>query len=363
MSLFENIIKENAKEYYTTGKQNLSDDVFDAVVNEIRNTNPNSEILTTGWGYKPDNENKIKHKYCHIGSLEKVKTLKDLYNKLNTTKFNISAKLDGMSCVLYYNKGRLTKALTRGDGEYGIDITEKLHYVKGFDYQIKDKTFTGAVRGELFMTPQDYNKFKLKYPNAKNARNSTAGIINSNTDTVSPEDYGFISLYVYTIVANETENKITLCNTISFYQWLTDNFSFVAPYIHCDLDSLSENKLIELKNNFESSVVLDGLVITNYNVGFDTETKIYLYNQVAWKFQDEIKIATVKHIEWTASKHNAYIPVVVFETPIELEGTQVKRATGYNAKWIQDMKIKSGSIVAVRKANQIIPEIIEVVKE
>ena len=361
MSLFENIIKENAKEYYTTGKQKLSDDVFDAVIDKIRDTNPNSEVLTTGWGYKPDNENKIKHKYCHIGSLEKVKTISDLCNKLNTTKFNISAKLDGMSCVLYYIKGKLIKALTRGDGEYGIDITEKLHYVKGFDYQIKDKTFTGAIRGELFMTPQDYNKFKLKYPNAKNARNSTAGIINSKVDTVSPEDYGFISLYVYTIIANETENSETLCNTITFYQWLADNFSFVAPYIHCDLNSISETKLIELKNSFESSVVLDGLVITSYNIGFDAKTKTYTYNQVAFKFQDEVKIAEVDHIEWTMSKHSAYIPVVVFKESIELEGTQVKKATGYNAKWIKDMGIHAGSVVAVRKANQIIPEIMEVI--
>lgn len=359
-SSLENIIKSNAHDYYTTGNQKLSDDVFDAVVDKVREENPNSEVLTTGWGYKPGSENKFRHRYCHVGSLQKVKTIDDFHNTMGIdSQYNIAAKLDGMSCVLYFTNGKLDKALTRGDGEFGIDITEKLHYVKGFTYNIKDKTFTGAVRGEIFMTPKDYDKFKCKYPDAKNPRNSTAGIINSNVDTVSPEDYGFLSLFVYTVIANTTE-----CNSsrtiYSLYCWLMENFKYVAPFTQ----SVANTSVFDaLKNEWKKLVVMDGLVITKNNISFDTENKTYNYKQIAWKFQDEIKIAKVKHIEWTMSKHNAYIPVVVFEEPVELEGTQVQRATGYNAKWIKDMGISSGVYVAVRKANMIIPEIVEVISE
>jgi DNA ligase (NAD+) len=357
---FENIIKENAREYYTTGEQKLSDEVFDALVEKVKESNPDSDVLdSTGWGYKPDSIDKIKHKYCHVGSLSKVKTVADLLHKLNTEYVNVSAKLDGISCVLYFKQGKLDKALTRGDGTYGIDITNKLHYVKGFTYEIVDKTFTGAVRGEIFMTPMDYNKFKLKYPDAKNARNSTAGLINSNEDTVSPEDYGFMSLYVYTVVASEKQMSLDVTNTYTLYKWLELNFDFVAPHTEININ---ENAFLKLKEEYENQVTIDGLVITDTVVAFDEQSKCFNYNQVAWKFQDEVKIAVVKCIEWTMSKHNAYIPVVVFEEPIELEGTQVQRATGYNAKWIKDMKIVSGSIVAVRKANMIIPQIIEVIK-
>lgn len=359
MSSLENVIKSNAHDYYTTGNQKLNDNVFDAVVDKLREDNPNSEVLTTGWGYKPDSDNKVKHKYCHIGSLQKVKTIEDFHNLMGIdSQYNVAAKLDGMSCVLYFTNGKLDKALTRGDGEFGIDITEKLHYVKGFTYDIKDKTFTGAVRGEIFMTPKDYSKFKLKYPDAKNPRNSTAGIINSNVDTVSPEDYGFLSLFVYTVVANELE--LGPRHVYSLYSWLMQNFKCVAPFTQI---AVCEDALIKLKEQWEKLVVLDGLVITQNTVTFNTELKTYNYKQIAWKFQDEIKIAKVKHVEWTMSKHNAYIPVVVFEEHIELEGTQVQRATGYNAKWIKDMGIKSGIYVAVRKANMIIPEIVEVIKE
>lgn len=363
LSNLENIIKNNAQEYYTTGKQQLPDEIFDALVDKLQEENNNSQVLTTGFGYQPSAlSDKVKHKYCNIGSLKKVKTSIELYSKLQTKQINIAAKLDGISCVLYYTKGKLNIALTRGNGVEGINITEKLHYVKGFSYNLKDDCdFTGAVRGELFMTPQDYEKFHLKHQDAKNARNSVAGLINSNTDTVSPEDYGFISLFVYTIVAVENK-KILPFTTKTCYSWLQQNFEYVAPNIDSAI-GVTEDELIYIKHSFEKQVTMDGLVISASNVNFDFSTNCYIYNQVAWKFQDEIKIAKVKHIEWTISKNNAYIPVVVFEKPIELEGTQVQRATGYNAKWIKDMNIQSGTLVAVKKSNMIIPTIIEVIKD
>lgn len=365
---FENIIKENAKQYYTTGQQKISDEAFDALIEEVKKDNRDSEVLTTGWSYKPDSNNKIKHKYCHIGSLNKVKTTEDLITKLGCfPEVCVSAKLDGLSCVLYYKKGRLVKALTRGDGEYGLDITEKALKIKGCSLQLHNTEFTGAVRGEIFMTPMDFKKYKVKYPEAANARNSTAGIIN-NKEII--DDLEYLSLYVYTVVANETE--LGPKSVFSLNNWLHDHFDFVVPYYpivftapYCPVvyEKLTEETLIKLKEDFEQEVVIDGLVITSNIVDYNIETKCYNYHQVAYKFQDEVKIAKVKHIEWTASKHNAYIPVIVFEEPIELEGTKVKRATGYNAKWVKDMKIKSGSIVAVRKANQIIPQIIEVIED
>lgn len=379
---FENIIKENAKQYYTTGQQKISDEAFDALIEEVKKDNRDSEVLTTGWSYKPDSNNKIKHKYCHIGSLNKVKNTDDLIIKMQNSiiqqdnksyqmkflmhllkllnyfpEYCVSAKLDGLSCVLYYEKGELIKALTRGDGEYGLDITEKLSKIKGCKLSLCNTDFTGAVRGEIFMTPMDFNEYKLKYPEAANARNSTAGIINSKEII---DDLEYLSLYVYTVVANETE--LGPKSIFSLNSWLHEHFDFVVPYYPVLYDNLIEETLIKLKEEFEQEVIIDGLVITSYVVDYNIETKCYNYNQVAYKFQDEVKIAKVKHIEWTASKHNAYIPVIVFEEPIELEGTKVKRATGYNAKWVKDMKIKSGSIVAVRKANQIIPQIIEVIE-
>lgn len=363
MSFLENIVKENATQYYTSGKQKLSDEVFDAVVDKISKNNPNSDVLSTGWGYKPGSENKFRHRYCHIGSLKKARTFDEIENKLGKDfRYHISAKLDGLSCVLYYEEGLLQKALTRGDGEFGIDITKKVIAIDDTLATLKDTNFTGAVRGEIFMTPTNFETYHIKHPDAANARNSAAGIINSIE--INKEDYQYLSLYVYTIVAEENNKLFGVMFINMLYAWLEDNFKYVAPHCISSIvvkDCASKDSLFaSIRDEFKKSVVIDGLVISNLNVPYNENNHTYCYNQIAFKFDDEVKIATVKHIEWTASKHNAYIPVVVFEEPIELEGTQVTRATGYNAKWVMDMGIKAGSVVAVRKSHQIIPEIIEV---
>lgn len=356
MLSLENVIKANAESYYTNGTQTLSDDVFDAVVDKIHEENTESEILTTGWGYKVDTEDKVRHKYCHIGSLNKMKDVNDVKKHFGYCNIAISAKLDGLSCVLYFEKGHLIKAVTRGDGEYGLDITDKVKVIRGCPKTSIDSKFTGAVRGEIFMTPSEFKRFKKKYPNVKNARNSTAGIINQKELN---EDFNYLDLFVYTVVASESTTKTTDVKVL--YNFLKKNFEQIVPYIITENDStLTYEYLESIKNEFEKQVTVDGLVLTSDFVPYDENTKCFKYDQVAFKFQDEIKITKVKFIEWTMSKHGAYIPVVVIE-PIELEGTTVKRVTGYNAKWIKDMKIESDKYVAVRKSNCIIPQIMEVI--
>lgn len=354
---YENIIKNNAKDYYETGKQKLSDDVFDAIVDKVKEENPDSEVLTTGWGYKPDDETKIKHKYHHVGSLDKLKTYDDITrffkSKLPTQliDFHISAKLDGMSVVVYYVNGVIDKALTRGDGEYGIDITDKLLKIDSNIDILPDINFTGAVRGEIFMTPTNFNKYKKQHPEAKNPRNTTAGIINS----IDPVDFEYLSFYVYTIFKDE--NKI-YTDIADYYTWLCENFNGkVVPHDYVRLKEENfYNYLDNIREKYSAYVSMDGLVLSV--MSHDTD---YNYNikQAAFKFQDEIKVTKVIYVEWTMSKHGAYIPVVCIE-PIELEGTTVQRVSGYNANWIVTQNIKKDSIVAVRKANQIIPQIVSV---
>lgn len=362
-SSLENIIKTNAKAYYTTGEQKISDEVFDAIVDKVKEDNPDSEVLTTGWSYKPESDNKIKHKYCHIGSLEKITEVNKIIEKLGRSEqlYTISAKLDGLSCVLYYEKGKLVKALTRGDGEYGVDITEKIQYINGVPQQIADFDFTGAVRGELLISKDIFTHYLKEHPEAKNPRNTAAGLINGNLETVK-DDLCYITLYVYTVIANENNATSNYSFVRMYNNWLLDNFNYVVPYTYLFDSDIDNTVLLNLREKYSEDLPIDGLVITKDIVEIDNRG-VNKYKQIAFKFQDEIKIAIVKHIEWTMSKHNAYIPVVVFEEPIELEGTQVKKATGYNAKWILDMNIHKGSVVVVRKAHQIIPQIVEVINE
>ena len=146
------------------------------------------------------------------------------------------------------------------------------------------------------------------------------------------------------------------------YRFLERNFeNHVVPYVIVNSHDLTYDYLFNLGEEFKNKVTIEGLVISDFDVPYNFDTACFGYNQIAFKFQDEVKISKIKHIEWTMSKHGAYIPVVVIE-PIELEGTTVQRITGYNAKWVRDMKIESGKYVAVRKSNMIIPQIMEVIE-
>lgn len=357
MNNLESLIKNNAEKYYKTGTQSISDETFDALVDLVKKNNPEASVLTTGWGYEVDENGKIRHKYGHIGGLKKAHNWKEITNILGQDSlnsiFDVSAKLDGMSVVLYYNKGKLEKAVTRGNGEYGRDITNKVKLLIGSC--IKDQKFKGAVRGEIMMCPADFELYKKNVcQNAENARNTAAGLINGDDLT----NYGYLKLFVYSIVASEEQQDLNIADVEN---WLKLNFKNCAPRESVSLNSDNyESTLLAMKNFWENELSIDGVVITLPKVQHQANNEMKI-TSCAFKFEDEIKISTIESIEWISSKYGAYIPVANIK-PVRLEGTTVKRVSLYNAQRVVDLGIEIGSIVAVCKRNQIIPYIKEVVR-
>lgn len=371
MSNYENIIRENAQKYYETGTQKLSDDVFDALVDAERKENPQSEVVsTTGWGYSiPNDKRKIKHKYGIVDSLDKVRTWDEIVNKLHLDKnykpgfyFDVSAKIDGLSAILYYEENILTLALTRGKDGYGIDITEKVKYILGTDAIYCEKPFTGAVRGELTMPVKEFEQYKINHPKAENSRNSTAGLINGDEIT---EDYKYIKFCAYSIVGDESlvvlQTPIPY-DRLSFIRiWLSQYFECTAPY---DVIGLNENNyedsLKSYKEDWSEEFYIDGVVISNQDVVMNNNNAV-IQDSVAFKFQPAIAITEVLDIEWTMSKNACAIPVLLVK-PVRLADTTVKRVTAYNANYVQENNLGKGAIIAICKSGEIIPKVVEVVK-
>lgn len=206
MTELEKKIAEAAQAYYSTGKSELSDDEFDALVEELKKTNPNSPILKmVGWGYNVFTDStpgqKFKHRYGTAGSLEKCRTWTEIKPQFKNREIDISLKLDGLSVVLYYRQGQLYSALTRGNGEIGIDITDKIYKILGMTHGIANE-FTGAVRGEIVMSLDSFKEFQKYHPEAKNPRNSVAGLINGKEIT---DDCKYLNVVVYSVVGCEGE--------------------------------------------------------------------------------------------------------------------------------------------------------------
>lgn len=347
-------IKYYSEKYYS-GQPEISDELFDSLVDQLRTLKPDSKILTTGWGFEV-NGNKIKHKYSHIGSLDKCKNYEEIPSRLKHKKIFISPKLDGLSAVAYYEDGLLVKGITRGNGIEGKDITEKL--IKILGSEIKDKSFTGAVRGELIINKTNWQTILEKQPDLIAPRNYAAGIINRKD--IDP-DINYIDMVVYKIVGQE--NLPIKIDRNDILTWLSNNFKNCIPlYYYPQLNELSWKEYhlqtFELFKNL--GYELDGLVLTNEEVIYNYNTQGYLYDEAAFKFQADSQTTIIKEIEWTLSRTDRLVPVAIVE-PVELSGAIVNRCTCNNAKMVQDLGLGQGAEVEICRSGEVIPKIIGII--
>ena len=361
MTELELKIKEAAQKYYTDGSSDLTDAEFDELVDQLRKENPDSELLKkTGWGYSITKDTtpgkKYLHRYGEAGSLEKCRTWDEIHPEYKCNPIDISAKLDGLSVVLYYKDGVLDQALTRGDGRVGIDITDKIKVILGDS--IPDKSFTGGVRGEILITNDNFKEFQKLHTEAKNPRNSAAGLINGKEIT---DDFKYLNVVVYSVVGADSwypEGGVILISTIR--EWLSSNFGLTAPNVNTHINSITflEN-FDKLRAMWSETYPIDGLVLTLNHAGYEPGNCVIQKSQ-AFKFKSETAFTEVLEVEWNMSKTGYAVPRVRVE-PVQLAGTTVQYCTGYNAKFISDNNLGVGAIVEIEKRGEIIPNINNVV--
>lgn len=357
----EKKIENYSQKYYTDGSSPISDEEFDKLVETLRRERPDSKVLRVGWGYciaKDSNKNlKVSHRYAKVGSLDKVRSYKELPKSFKIRQNQVvdaSLKLDGLSIVLYYENSSLIQAVTRGDGEVGIDVTDKI--LKLISDKISLQNFTGAIRGEILMTNSSFIEYKKVKPEARNPRNSSAGIINAKDNI---DELKYLSLYVYTIIGSENE---IFNNIQSVRSTLKNTFINVVPYTTITINEDLCDVMNELRDRWDnefSDIPSDGIVLTNPRTIIEDNS--IQYDACAYKFKSQLKYSSVIGVHWELSKHNSLIPKVQIE-PIDLDGSTIQFCTGYNAKYIKDNNIGLNSIVSVEKRGEIIPNIQEVIE-
>lgn len=345
-----------AQKYYE-GNPEIDDSSFDKLVDELRELHPESEILNkTGWGYEPTIGEKVHHRYQKMGSLNKARTwdaIPEMFK--NNGPVCISQKLDGLSAVAYYKDGKLVQGITRGNGEIGIDITDKMKMLAPSEID----GFTGAVRGELIIPTKSWNIMKEQNPDLISPRNTAAGIINRNEIT---DDLEYVVFCVYKVVG--CEGKVPFSNTLEMRQFLMKNFHNVVSTVYPVLydeefwNAHSEYTFEEMK---EKGYAIDGLVLTMNEFNIKDNGAIE-YNEIAYKFASETAEVKVTGIEWNLSRNQRLIPVVEIE-PVELSGAIIKRVTGFNAKYILDNKIDKDAVIEITRSGEVIPYINSVIEE
>ena len=228
------------------------------------------------------------------------------------------------------------------------------------DNQIFDKTFTGAVRGELIINESNWKILQQKYNNLIAPRNFAAGIINRKD---LDDDIQYVDMVVYKVVGQE--NKQTFfTKREDMLQWLKANFKHCIPIYYYPVLNKSSWETYHLStfNDFKKlGYGLDGLVLTSPDIVYDNISNGYIFDEIAFKFPAESTTTVIKNIEWELSRTQRLVPVAVIE-PVELSGAIVERATCNNAKWVQDMELGKGAEIEICRSNEVIPQILSVLQ-
>lgn len=361
----EVLIPMYAKAYYE-GESKISDAEFDKLTEELERLDPANEILhMPGWGGAESNGIKKQHKYGLVGSLVKTREFIRIPERFRLQEVLVSPKLDGLSLVAYYKNGKLVSALTRGNGEIGIEQYDKALRIIRYKQNIPSD-FTGAVRGELLMPQIKWQELKDN-SNYSNSRNAVAGIMNMKWDRNFNVDLlDYIDFVPYKVIGadkdyvekNFLDNKYFVSSFI-IKCWIGKYFATPAKFTSI---KVTEEKLNELYNCEEWNYYqLDGLVLSDHIASHNKSEEIEWF-EFAYKFESERAETRIENITWNISKNGRIVPQLNL-TPVEILETIVKNCTGNNAQWIADRNIKIGTRVMIEKKNEIIPSVVSVYNE
>ena len=353
----EKLISKYQKSYYD-GEGEISDAEFDKLWDELKSLDPNNPILHKV-GADSGNFAKVQH-VMPMGSQEKAANPEEFLawaSKHQYDQYLVEYKLDGASLELQYENGYLVRAVTRGDGSIGDDITANARKMRGVNAAIyKDGQlvpFTGGIRGEVIMTHQVHKDY---FSDKANCRNAANGLMKRKDGQGSE----FLKLITYDALS--TDGKSYFTNEEEKIRWLMDCGFNVVKLVICkspDRVIAYRAKVMEERKNIEYDI--DGLVIKERKINLEDARRARPDHQIAFKFSLEEAVSTLRQVEWSING-GTYTPVAIFDE-VELNGTRVQRASLANPDKMRQLGVRIGSHVVVVKRGEIIPKIESVVEE
>ena len=352
------LLNKARHEYYNNDNTIMSDKEYDAFFDELVSLEKHlnfsyEDSPTRTVGYKAVSSLQKRKHQNRMLSLDKTKSLSDLISFAQNKQVNISWKLDGLTVVLKYVNGRLTEALTRGDGEEGEDITHNAMVIQGIPKKITTKG-TIFIRGEAVISYESFDRInnelccdkKYKHP-----RNLASGSVRQLDSQVCDERN--VEFKAFEWVNGPSENfseDLELLSHMGFD---------VVEYITVEKKGVEDIVEKFTKKVKEYEYPVDGLVLTFNNNQYRKdvgETSHHPKHSMAFKWEDETHKTTLESIEWQVSRTGLINPVAVF-VPCDIDGTTVQRASLHNITQIRKLKLGIGDSITVYKANMIIPQI------
>lgn len=357
------VLSEASAAYYDEASEIMSNYEYDALYDEL-------EALEKETGYSPDDSPtknvgytvqselpKEKHR-SRMLSLDKTKSREELAAWLGEHEGLLSWKLDGLTVVLTYDGGSLTKAVTRGNGDIGEVITPNALVFANVPKRI---SYTGhvVIRGEAVIMYKEFERINAAIDDAdakyKNPRNLCSGSVRQLNSKITAERN--VRFYAFTL--SEADGVEVAGLRSNQMKWMAEQGFDVVEYIKVDNKSIfaAIDKYAERVHSFE--IPSDGLVLTledlEYAATLGTTAK-FPRDSLAFKWADQQAETVLREIEWSPSRTGLLNPIAIFDA-VELEGTTVKRASVHNLNIMESLKLGIGDTITVYKANMIIPQI------
>lgn len=361
-------LNEASKVYYSGNDEIMPNYQWDAMYDELLKLEKESGIVlensptqTTGYIKNSENgENREPHEFPAL-SLAKTKNISDLVNWAGERDIWISWKLDGLTLVLTYDNGELSKILTRGNGRLGKNITFLKDAIKGFPLKIDYKGHM-VVRGEATISYTDFNEINAlieddndKYANPRNLASGTL-----NLDDASEVKKRRVHFNAFTLVYRQDE----IVSWGEQMEFLKESGFTVVEHEKTNANGIASlvKKFTQKVENGKMDIPVDGLVICYDDTVYASTGSVTGHHATragyAFKWQDEAVDSKLKYIEWSCAV-STISPVAVFE-PVQIEGTTVSRASLCNISEIERLGVGKDCILSVIKANKIIPKCIAV---
>ena len=342
LDVLKTVLLEADKSYYNEDdplESYISDESYDVIKDFVYSKDP--DFIKNNIGHDNMRSNigtKVKLP-VHMGSMDKKKIInKTLENVV------ITDKLDGVSCLIHQKPNKIPKLYTRGNGEYGRDISYLMKYFNHIDYHTKDELM---LRGELLLKKDIFEKYRCE---ESNPRNTVAGFVNSKL----PDDRfkNHIDFVVYEVIQPNG-----LKPSDQFELLKNTNFKVVHTEFVEELDQTTVSNILN-KRKKESEYEIDGIILAE-NVTYENVKSGNPKHVFAYKENNYQVLTKVKKVEWNVSKDGYLKPLVYFE-PKMINNVKIEKATGHNAKFIVTNKIGKDSIIVIERSGDVIPKIVSV---
>ncbi len=372
------ILNDCIEKYYMGNESDVSDYDYDMMMRELssleekfpellRNDSPTHRV-----GGRSDNT------FEEVVHTVRMESLQDAFSVEELTAFDsrvrkafpsaeyvVEPKIDGLSCSLEYRDGVLVRASTRGDGDVGEDVTANVKTIRSVPLKLKENVPFIEVRGEVYMSHASFDELVANQElngekTFKNPRNAASGSLRQKNPKITATRK--LDIFVFNIQQKEGGKELT--NHWDSLKYLEElGFTTVSGYKKCGNmeDVIDEIKAIGHRRG-DLAFDIDGAVIKTNDFSMRDElgsTAKFPKWAVAFKYPPEEKPTKLLDIEIQVGRTGVLTPTAIFE-PVILAGTTVSRATLNNADFINEKSIAIGDTIIVRKAGDIIPEVLGV---